>query len=107
MAFYHIVAAAAAILGAVECADISGLVKRQAPAVAPAAAPVAAPKMIHNATHTVIKMPDWNYANSTTKDATADGKVGVILEDDIVEGKPGKDGATVKKGMNIPLQDQV
>jgi hypothetical protein len=44
-----------------------------------------------------IKMPSWNYANETTPDATPDGRVGVILEPDLVEGKPGKDGALVKK----------
>lgn len=92
MAFYHIIAAIAAILGVVECAGVKGrnnLAKRQ-----------------HADAHNVtsqIKLPDWNYANATTKGATADGKVGVILEDDIVEGKPGNDGATVKKGMNIVI----
>jgi hypothetical protein len=44
-----------------------------------------------------IKMPSWNYANQTTPDATPDGQVGVILEPDLVEGKPGKDGGIVKK----------
>jgi hypothetical protein len=44
-----------------------------------------------------IKMPSWNYANATTPDATPDGRVGVILEPDLVEGQPGKDGAIVKK----------
>jgi hypothetical protein len=88
MAFHHIIVAVAASLAIVECADlkvVKTLVKRQ-----------------HDATHNTtakIKLPDWNYANSTTKDATPDGKVGVILEDDIVEGKPGKDGATVKRGV--------
>lgn len=43
------------------------------------------------------RFPAWNYANQTTADATADGSVGVILEPDLVPGKPGKDGATVKK----------
>jgi hypothetical protein len=90
MAFYHIVAAVAAILGVVESAHVKGLktlAKRQHDDV-------------HKAT-SQIKLPDWNYANATTKGATPDGMVGVILEDDLVEGKPGKDGATVKKGMHI------
>jgi hypothetical protein len=89
MSLYYLVAAAAAILGVVECADTNAprgrhMVKRQHTA--------------HNAS-SQIKLPDWNYANATTKDATADGNVGVILEDDLVVGQPGKDGATVKKGI--------
>jgi hypothetical protein len=44
-----------------------------------------------------IKMPAWNYANETTPDATPDGMVGVIIDPDLVEGKPGKDGGIVKK----------
>src|ERR1700761_1369090 len=47
--------------------------------------------------HEPIKMPAWNYANATTPDATPDGKIGVIIEPDLEEGKLGKDGATVKK----------
>jgi hypothetical protein len=43
------------------------------------------------------KMPDWNFANETTKDATPDGLVGVIIEPDLVEGKNGKDGGVVSK----------
>jgi hypothetical protein len=39
----------------------------------------------------------WNFANSTTADAKADGSVGVIIEPDLVEGVPGKDGAIIKK----------
>jgi hypothetical protein len=53
-----------------------------------------------------IKMPAWNYANQTTADATADGKVGLILEPDLVEGKPGKDGATVTKSKLGPYTIQ-
>jgi hypothetical protein len=49
--------------------------------------------------HTQVKLPDWHYANDTTKDATENGKVGVIIEPDLVLGKPGKDGATVTKCM--------
>jgi hypothetical protein len=41
--------------------------------------------------------PSWNMANATTPDATPDGLVGVILEDDLKEGGVGKDGATIKK----------
>jgi hypothetical protein len=97
MAFYYLVAAVAAILGVAECAAgvnaPRGLVKRQHTAA-------------HNAS-SQIKLPDWNYANATTKDATADGSVGVILEDDIVEGNPGKDGATVKRGMDIVFQSSL
>lgn len=43
------------------------------------------------------RFPEWNYANVTTVDATPDGKVGVMLEPDLVVGKPGKDGAKVEK----------
>jgi hypothetical protein len=39
----------------------------------------------------------WNFANATTDDAKADGSVGVIIEPDLVEGEPGKDGGVVKK----------
>jgi hypothetical protein len=46
--------------------------------------------------HEPIKMPAWNSANSTTPDATPDGKKGVIIEPDLKEGKPGKDGGIVK-----------
>jgi hypothetical protein len=53
------------------------------------------PPHAHNGT--IIKMPAWNYAKATTKDATANGTVGVIIEPDLVVGKPGKDGAVVKK----------
>jgi hypothetical protein len=42
-------------------------------------------------------MPAWNLANASTPDATLDGSVGILLEDDLVPGKPGKDGATVTK----------
>jgi hypothetical protein len=87
MSFYLFVAAVTAILGTAECVGINAhLERKQDPAA-------------HNATPQ-IKLPDWNYANATTKDATADGSVGVILEDDLVEGKPGRDGATVKRGIN-------
>jgi hypothetical protein len=41
--------------------------------------------------------PIWNFANSTTDGARADGSVGVIIEPDLVEGAPGKDGGIVKK----------
>jgi hypothetical protein len=47
--------------------------------------------------HEAIKMPEWNYANGTTKDATIDGKVGVILEPDLIVGSKGKDGAMITK----------
>jgi hypothetical protein len=43
-----------------------------------------------------IKMPAWNFANATTPDATPDGKVGAIIEPDLVDGKTGKDGGVVK-----------
>jgi hypothetical protein len=43
-----------------------------------------------------IKMPAWNFVNATTPDATPDGKVGVIIEPDLVDGKAGKDGGIVK-----------
>jgi hypothetical protein len=39
----------------------------------------------------------WNFANSTTDDAKANGSAGVIIEPDLVEGAPGKDGGVVKK----------
>ncbi len=51
----------------------------------------------HQAGHQNMRFPDWNYANETTKDATANGMTGVILEADLVLGKAGKDGATVTK----------
>jgi hypothetical protein len=41
--------------------------------------------------------PKWMYANETTSDAKPDGSEGVIIEPDLVEGKPGVDGAQVKK----------
>jgi hypothetical protein len=41
--------------------------------------------------------PIWNLANATTEDAKADGSIGVIIEPDLVEGEPGKDGGVVKK----------
>jgi hypothetical protein len=48
--------------------------------------------------HTVDpSVPDWNNANETTADATANGSAGAIIEPDLVEGATGKDGATVKK----------
>jgi hypothetical protein len=92
MAFSYFVAAAAAILGVVECTVNDFGAMRGAKTVV---------KRQHtdHGPRPQIKLPDWNYANATTKDATADGSVGVILEDDIVEGKPGKDGATVKKSI--------
>jgi hypothetical protein len=43
------------------------------------------------------RFAEWNYANQSTADATPDGLKGVIIEPDLVEGKPGKDGATVTK----------
>jgi hypothetical protein len=50
-------------------------------------------------TSSKVKLPDWHYANATTQDATSNGMSGVILEADLVLGKPGKDGATVTKCM--------
>jgi hypothetical protein len=47
-----------------------------------------------------MKMPPleaWQFVKQTTPDASPNGTVGVYLEPDLVEGKPGKDGATVKK----------
>ncbi|KAE9975975.1 hypothetical protein EG328_002901 [Venturia inaequalis] len=44
-----------------------------------------------------MNMPLWNFANESTPDAKADGSVGVLIEPDLVEGKGGKDGATVTK----------
>ncbi|KAF2667299.1 hypothetical protein BT63DRAFT_414887 [Microthyrium microscopicum] len=41
--------------------------------------------------------PKWNFANSTTEDAKADGSEGIIIEPDLIEGAPGKDGGLVKK----------
>jgi hypothetical protein len=41
--------------------------------------------------------PIWMLANATTHDATPNGSQGVIIEPDLVEGAPGKDGAVVKK----------
>jgi hypothetical protein len=49
------------------------------------------------------RFPDWNYANATTPDATPDGLTGVIFEPDLVEGKPGKDDAQVKKTRIGPI----
>jgi hypothetical protein len=40
----------------------------------------------------VQQMEWWNYANSSTQGATADGKYGVILEPDLIVGTPGIDG---------------
>jgi hypothetical protein len=41
--------------------------------------------------------PAWNFVNGTTPDATADGKVGVLLEPDLIPGSKGKDGGKVVK----------
>jgi hypothetical protein len=45
----------------------------------------------------------WNYANETTKGATADGKYGVIIEPDIVVGYPGIDGGIQKVGKSFEV----
>jgi hypothetical protein len=45
----------------------------------------------------MLKFPDWHYVNATTPGAKPDGSFGVILEPDLVPGKPGKDGAIVTK----------
>jgi hypothetical protein len=44
-----------------------------------------------------LLMPSWNSANGTTPDATPDGSVGVIIEPDLVVGKPVTPGGTVIK----------
>jgi len=49
------------------------------------------------------RFPEWNYANATTPDATSNGLTGVIFEPDLVEGKPGKDGAQIKKTRIGPI----
>jgi hypothetical protein len=41
--------------------------------------------------------PEWNFANATTPDAAPDRSKGVIIEPDLVEGKPGKDGPLPKR----------
>lgn len=41
--------------------------------------------------------PAYNFVNATTPDATADGKIGVLLEPDLVPGARGKDGGMVRK----------
>ena len=41
--------------------------------------------------------PMWMLVNATTPDAAPDGSKGVIIEPDLTEGQPGKDGAVVKK----------
>jgi hypothetical protein len=51
----------------------------------------------------ILKFPDWHYVNATTPGAKPDGSLGVILEPDLVPGKPGKDGATVTKGRVGPF----
>jgi hypothetical protein len=51
----------------------------------------------------ILKFPDWHYVNATTPGAKPDGSFGVILEPDLVPGKPGKDGATVTKGRVGPF----
>src|ERR1700744_6323638 len=43
------------------------------------------------------RMPDWNFANRTTADATPNGSVGVIIEPDLVVGNPVTPGGTVTK----------
>lgn len=43
------------------------------------------------------KLPSWHYVNTSTPDATADGKTGVIIEPDLIVGKPVTPGATVTK----------
>jgi hypothetical protein len=45
----------------------------------------------------VYTPPIWMMVNSTTLDAAPDGSKGVIIEPDLIEGTPGKDGAVVKK----------
>jgi hypothetical protein len=48
-------------------------------------------------THSATAQLDWwNYANETSPGATADGKIGVIIEPDIVVGRPGIDGGVQK-----------
>jgi hypothetical protein len=44
-----------------------------------------------------VEPPKWNFAQGTTEGAKADGSEGVIIEPDLIEGRPAKDGATVKK----------
>jgi hypothetical protein len=51
----------------------------------------------------ILKFSDWHYVNATTPGAKPDGSFGVILEPDLVPGKPGKDGATVTKGRVGPF----
>jgi hypothetical protein len=43
------------------------------------------------------RMPWWNFVNATTTDATADGKVGVIIEPDLIPGTIGIDGGEIRK----------
>jgi hypothetical protein len=43
------------------------------------------------------RIPDWNFANRTTADATPNGSVGVIIEPDLVVGNPVTPGGTVTK----------
>ena len=62
-----------------------------------AATPALKRSILETRQHKPIKMPDWNYANQTTPDATPDGKTGVFFEPDLVDGKVGKDGGVVKK----------
>jgi hypothetical protein len=45
------------------------------------------------------RMESYNFVKQTTADATANGKVGVILEPDLIPGTRGKDGARVVKRM--------
>jgi hypothetical protein len=60
-------------------------------------------KRQHDHQQPLKKFADWHYANATTPDAKPDGSAGVILEPDLVPGKPGKDGATVTKGRAGPF----
>lgn len=50
---------------------------------------------------TAGKIPWWNFVNATTPDATVDGKIGVIIEPDLIPGTIGIDGGQIKKSETL------
>jgi len=81
-----------------------GILPRQAPeqddieAPAPASAGAMAGMQMQTS-NPKQRMESYNFVKQTTADATADGQRGVLLEPDLIPGRPGKDGARIIKRM--------